>query len=128
MKEQFITYEIALKLRELGFNDWCFCFYNYSRKLLYYTGYDTLVYEELENITFNINKEDILAPLWQQAIDWIREKYDIHIIINKTYGYVILRGGKNPIGLNYIGNFYQAREQAILKVIELIEQNNEKNN
>ena len=117
MKEQFVTYEIALKLKELGFDEECFGLYKNKILFRYY-----------ETFTWNDFSNSIKAPLWQQVIDWLREEHGIHIIINKTYGYVLLLNKRNPIGKNNIGNYYQAREQAILKALELIEQNNEKNN
>ena len=33
MKEQFVTYEIALKLKELGFNDYCLRYYHINKQL-----------------------------------------------------------------------------------------------
>jgi hypothetical protein len=68
MQEQFIPYEQALALKELGFDEPCF-------------GY----YIELKNpqegiITIDKCENDIdgvLAPLWQQAFDWFRDKHNL---------------------------------------------------
>jgi hypothetical protein len=77
MKEQFVTYEIAKLLKELGFNEPCMKYI--------YTG-NTAVnidtyHECLPRLAYYFNKEDmcISIPLWQQVIDWLREKYDYHI-------------------------------------------------
>lgn len=43
MQEQFVTYEIALKLKELGFNEPCFAYYDeedINHNLIAYTGND----------------------------------------------------------------------------------------
>lgn len=35
MKEQFVTYEIALKLKELGFDEKCFYYFNVKLEKLF---------------------------------------------------------------------------------------------
>ncbi len=73
MKDQFVTYEIALNLKKLGFDEEC---------LGYYTGDNP--YEE-NNDDFNLRyftKNDIvddrggaiLAPIYQQVINWFDNK------------------------------------------------------
>ena len=143
MEEQFVTYEIALKLKELGFNEWCW-FQYYKGNLDYSYKY------EKKSTKIPTIRTACLAPLWQQVIDWFREKYDIHISFepvykpkqfqNLMYCYTISTkenyyGGMddnldNWLGLNDGGNmfhiensYYKAREQAILKVIELCKNN-----
>ena len=77
MKEQFVTYEIALKLKELGFNEECLAYYHDK------TEPYLCRYLDSNNGAFNINCRHVLfdtdctAPLWQQAIDWFIEKYNI---------------------------------------------------
>ena len=83
MKEQFVTYEIAVKLKELGFKEYCFCCYkkHISCNIL------TFEYELSESLVSNIFCRNfdfdslVAAPLWQQVIDWLREKYNLHITI-----------------------------------------------
>jgi hypothetical protein len=125
MKEQFVTYEIALKLKELGFNEECLCGWE--------IGYQNIPYlhSPHNKNTFGIpnfkkychsNKHIIQAPLWQQVIDWLREEYNINIKFEPT------TQDKHDIFINFnIGwefykalPYYEAREQAILKAIELI--------
>ena len=125
MTEQFVTYEIALKLKELGFDE-------ISR-----FGNQTSLYTKEGNHTFYANygfmysglsDGYIYAPLWQQVIDWFREQYklsleynvcsnglynvDIHSIINSKFGYSV------TVEINQL-DFYNAREQSILKAIEI---------
>ena len=101
MKEEFVTYEIALKLKELGFDEPCFGYFPPLKKEL------TIWY----NSEITNNGEFILAPLWQQVIDFIWEKY--HILIN-TY-----QISHKDIIWQVIYEFYPTKEQAILKAIEL---------
>ena len=73
---------------------------------------------------FNLVK----APLYQQLIDWFREKHNIHISIPNYYdGWMIdIRGFKQNINIEYhsepgvcLEDYKEAREQAVLKCIEL---------
>ena len=125
MKEQFVTYEIAKKLKELGFNEptfATFCPINEGEikegSLLPFKG-----------MFLPTGNSIILAPLWQQAIDWLREKHKIGIQISPfpvykdKYGIKVerkasLSGWEIPMESPY--SYEQAREVAILKALELI--------
>ena len=75
MEKEFIPYEQALELKELGFNEPCYCFYN--GKFLQWKIDDS---EGTEAIDINPNKNIglyISAPLYQQAFRFFREKYDL---------------------------------------------------
>ena len=81
MEKQFIPYEQALELKELGFDEKCFKSY---RQQIKYEWYDL---RSSKNIIFNKDEKIILsngkidshekylcdAPLWQQAFDWFRD-------------------------------------------------------
>ena len=85
IENEFIPYEQALALKELGFDEPCFGLY-----------YGTSIKEEPEFLLefrssqYYVDKgyvDGILAPTFSQAFRWFREKY--HII-----GEVKLQGGK----------------------------------
>ena len=66
-EKEFIPYKQALALKELGFDEPCFGYWNID--------------PYLPNPTFNLVKPFdhewcIPAPLYQQAFRWFREKYD----------------------------------------------------
>ena len=117
MKKQFVTYEIALKLKKLGFNE-------ISR-----FGQETSLYTKEKKHTFYANYGFmgsglsggyIYAPLYQQVIDWFREKHDITIDVAEIYKGL----GNYHFALNltweyFEGDYYEAREQAVLKAIKL---------
>ena len=128
MEKQFVTYEIALKLKELGFDEECF-------------GYFAPLKKELtiwHNPEVTNQGEFILAPLWQQAIDWLREEHriDIQILRNKP-GYheykVEIYKTKRDINvytyftilednsIKWFQLYSEAREEGILEGIKLIE-------
>jgi hypothetical protein len=73
MKEEFVPYELALKLKQLGFDEPCFLYWwkNESGYIL-----ADIIYDEVRTLDFK-------APLFQQAFRWFREKYNIHIRIEK---------------------------------------------
>ena len=69
MKKEFVTYEQALALKELGFDEPCLVFYN--GKFLDSTDY---------NFDDGTSKDIGLctkAPLKQQVFRWFREKYNM---------------------------------------------------
>ena len=98
MNKEFIPYEQALELKELGFNERCFGFYNpiHENQLL-----RTEVLYDVDGGSFgnwNQTKYFISAPLYQQAFRWFREKY----------GYI---GGIRMLGTSgnniILGEFYK---------------------
>ena len=141
MEKQFVTYEISLKLKELGFNE-------ISR-----FGQETSLYtKEGEHIFYlnygfmgsGLSGDYIYAPLWQQVIDWFREKHNMSIwyrqvdndwkklllkqaekindnfnIDSFKYEFDILKDGEYIYSGMY-STYKEAREQAILRAIELI--------
>jgi hypothetical protein len=67
MEKEFVTYEQALALKELGFDERCFSRYYESGKLA-----DSLSYLH-HNYFGQVN-----APLKQQVFRWFREKYNLN--------------------------------------------------
>ncbi len=62
MKDQFVPYEIALKLKELGFDEPCFGFYDDNNSPIA-GNYPCLGYNR--------------APLYQQAFQFLRDKFNL---------------------------------------------------
>lgn len=121
IQNQFVTYKIALALRELGFNKECLAGYTNNKKFYLNPNYFI----------------DIQAPLWQQAIDFFRGKYNLlidspkpdewndgkfSVKITSLDKFIVL---EECVGQPYwkvyrcFKTYYEAREQAILKCIEL---------
>jgi hypothetical protein len=70
MKDQFVTYEIAKRLKKLGFNEQCFGLIKPDNNLIIEDQY-------LYITNIDVHNENCAAPLWQQAIDWLREKHNL---------------------------------------------------
>jgi len=71
MNNEFVSYEIALKLKELGFDEPCF------GKIYADGGSEQLSYpyknsDQIGKVT------SCSAPLYQQVFRWFREKYGVY--------------------------------------------------
>lgn len=129
MEKQFVTYEIALKLKELGFNEPCiakYCRYNPSDDIKLFPQSQNFFkgdgFEYCKNNEYK-KEEKTAAPLWQQCLDWLREKHRIEIELPKhQLGYLVHI--YKDLCLEYQGDYYikyyKTREVAILKCIELL--------
>ena len=89
MEKEFVPYELAVKLKALGFDEPCFGYYvdgelrgvNLGIEELggiepYYQrfGFHTLNNHDIDNP----NKIVVTAPTFSQAFRWFREKYGLH--------------------------------------------------
>lgn len=135
MEKEFITYELALELKELGFNEPCLA--NYVSGL---NGF-----EKLENKLEIWNDDDvdvlsssIKAPLFQQSFEWFREKgyynyitshlepwgYDEELV--ESYGYRIFykkcdyRCEVEEV-LKRFDTYEEARLECLKKLVEIVQ-------
>lgn len=114
MKHLFVPYEIALSFKEKGFDDPCFASYSNLKKLVIP---DT---KHWKNSTHPV--KFVTAPLYQQAIDWLREK-NIRIVespaIFKDCWLVIIDANhKNPPDFDHKG--FLSLDKAIEEALKLI--------
>ena len=131
MEKEFVTYEIAVKLKELGFDDDCFAYKlgeNSPISFCLMCGIDT---NYLKNSKIEIEGA-VCLPLWQQATRWLREQKRIFISTDSwsncgcmSFGYEIYKG--DPIAvLSSMGAGYSsevgALTGAITKAFELLEE------
>jgi hypothetical protein len=102
MEAEFIPYEQALALKELGFDESCFAIYD--KKIL-----KSLGAMQRKNSTY---PDIITAPLYQQAFRWFREKYNldgsmsVDVWNKKTTSYRITGGIKGIIEADSYGGLY----------------------
>ena len=85
MKELFVPFNIAKALKKKDFDEECLAIWsNVNRKTGLYTSkrYSFTIIKQKSQI-----HKGISAPLYQQVIDWFREKHNIQINItwNKFY-------------------------------------------
>ena|ERR1035437_146835 len=74
MKNQFVSYNMALKIKELGFDEPCFGIW-INRG----TQVDVMYVAKQDDAWMAEQNEGILAPIWQQVLHWFREKHQIYI-------------------------------------------------
>ena len=96
MKEDFVTYEIAVKLKEKGFDWTCMAHFNnitYNKPTLNYN----VTVDDVRGSNFkSLNKLDsfIDAPTISQVLKWLMEEKDIFIrleyINQERYGCTII--------------------------------------
>jgi hypothetical protein len=123
MKNEFIPYEQALALKELGFDEPCFGNYYTLDGKTWKLADNILIYEFIDIGS----KFTILAPLYQQSFRWFREKYNIlATVYSNASGYLYEwsdnvggtdRGWSDCEGPNDGGvwNTYEEAELACLK-------------
>ena len=141
IQKEFVTYKIALALKELGFNEPCFGWLSWINGTTAYLFQYKTTNKEL--IELNNHKNNCAAPLWQQVINWFRENYLIDLLIlpqsqsacdplplyfmaiesykNNVFNEVF--NSTNTTELLHYDDYYEAREQVILKAIEICKNN-----
>jgi len=80
MKKNFVTQDIALTLKEMGFNKECIAYYLNNGGFVAITQNKPHFITEI-NKNFEPHIEDCTAPLWEQVINWFEEKHQLVIII-----------------------------------------------
>ncbi len=123
MNKEFIPYEQALDLKELGFDEPCFKKYIAGCLWSNPTTHET--YQKIHP-----NSSDSLAPLYQQVFRWFREKYDLYYLIKVfkdddgelIFDYVILEDSSDTE--SYDDEPYTTYEEAelscLIKLIEIV--------
>ena len=124
IEKEFIPYDQALALKELGFDEPCFAFYEEDTNKL--VTFHTDSYQKV--IGHICLDRQVNAPTFSQAFRWFREKYKIRFIIQSSmsdlgeYFKVIFPNGEQR-GVSY--NTYEEAELAsIVKLIEIVKKQN----
>ena len=122
MEEQFIPYKQALALKKLGFNEPCLANYNNltdeTRLILGRTDKGSITVNKVpytDNIV--ISDERILAPLYQQALEFLLKKVphcSYRMCYNDT-GDVSVDG--------HIYDIFHNKRELIQKLLEIIKRN-----
>ena len=125
MKKEFVNYEMALELKELGFDEPCFTYYyNITGKLR-----TNLSIDINNDMNYMLNKKlgITLAPTFSQAFRFFREKYKMAIINpdwNNKFKYEIFNLHLLNQGVLFTKSGFENYEEAELaclqKMIEII--------
>jgi hypothetical protein len=121
MNKEFVTYEIALELKQLGFDEPCLA------------GYSTIT-EKLEYYSRPIVTKDsftVDAPTFSQAFRWFREEYELFHSTNYQddnsgpggFDYEILNKRGKSQGDDEVpefGTYEEAELDCLQKLIEIV--------
>lgn len=72
MDKQFVNLNIAKKLKSIGFDEFCLAYFEYT-----YVSNISLKGWQNSKLGYAV-----AAPLWQQVIEWLKDKYGIVLDIN----------------------------------------------
>jgi len=128
MTKEFVPYELAVKLKELGFDEPCLAFYLDNDKKSFtkcMEGADTNAWLKEH---MKVYGDSTTAPTFSQAFRWFREKYS-----DLDFGVSKIHNGTNKyhyhINLTwefFEGTYEEAELACLTKLIEIVEQQNQK--
>ncbi len=124
MEKEFIPYEQALALKELGFDEPCFGYYTGDKKHLVLRPNMGRRNEDLNDIVCT-------SPLYQQVFRWFRKKYrcEFHIECRrhtsvKYYEVFLFDGNKSSMVFGKSLKYEESELECLKKLIEIVKQNN----
>jgi hypothetical protein len=123
MEKEFVPYEIALELKELGLES-SYPIGGYQGGKVFYYENGELYYDGRPMYSSDAHSGQLLAPLYQQAFRFFREKYNLHstIIITsmQNYGYLI-EEPQVPYHIDQLISYKTYEEAELECLIKLIE-------
>jgi hypothetical protein len=119
MEKEFIHYEQALALKELGFDEPCFGFYNNADGNVW-------IKHTIDESIKNIYIGDFEAPTFSQAFRWFREKYKVYmqhdsVLTGHSQGHrFILKDSAylSIVGTTWCKTYEEAELECLKKLIE----------
>ena len=128
MEEYFVNYNQALALKELGFNEPCWCYFVND---VFFDSMFPKDYDYFEHM--NKKMEYTLAPLKSQVFKWFRKVHKIHGSYGTTSdsreemnGYCIsnfIDGNRNYLHINWeVGSYEEAESECIDRLISIIKE------
>ena len=122
MNKEFVPYELAVKLKELGFDEPCLTCYDklemiasHSKNVFDYKNYNTSGYM-------------VSRPTFSQVFRWFREKYGLpsHIATywqhdwnNYSYQYYFVQDKVEWNGIEHYKTYEEAELACLTKLIEI---------
>ena len=135
MKEEFVTYELAVKLKEKGFNEPCLASYRWGKFMPHkkeILGESEYIDEDI-SISYKSLLRDgkeslgIIAPTISQVLKWLREEKKLFVEPSLfKYGYesyvqsTIFEEDKDYTDTWRVEGFHSTYEQAALAGIEYV--------
>ena len=134
MEKEFVPYEQALELKELGFNEPCFAYYENNNLTVTFPSKSSNGWKWVGNSI--IPAKNINAPTLSQAFRWFREKHNLRSFVDTrvtsvdnpnmwVYDFQIKMGNGVDTQPFYSGDFdtYEEAElECLKKLIEIVKQ------
>jgi hypothetical protein len=118
MNKEFIPYEQALELKELGFDEKCLSLYLDNDKKTMTSSVKGADTNSWLKEHYSGYRNSITAPLYQQAFRWFREKYRLYPeIIYSARDKKWVCQTSDCIGFELLG-WYQTYEEAELECLK----------
>lgn len=132
MKNEFVPYELALKLKQLEFDEPCLSYYDKNGEL----KRSLLEYPISRKNNFHESCKIFIAPLFQQAFRFFREEHGHNGVVEgcKKHGFewCIFPDMEHYIKPPNNFNTYEEAELAcldkLIEIVELKQQSNENSN
>jgi hypothetical protein len=117
MEKEFVLYEQALALKELGFDEPCFAYFK-DEEFQYPNPYEPFKNSEMKSWC-------ITAPLYQQSFRWFREKYGLKFYIrqdiwNHWCSIIMISKDGEYAGLDDYDTYQEAELECLKKLIEIV--------
>lgn len=131
MKNEFVPYDIALAMKELGFDEPCIAVYFGEYEERDFDNGIALEYRQSQYYAQKGWSKGLLAPLYQQAFEWFREEYDLWIEISKPLSWLLTISDKTQNKKMCLEDYneyvepksYQEAQDACLrKLIEIVKE------
>ncbi len=117
MEKEFVPYELALRMKQLGFDEECFSYYDLNNKPNFF-GSDNL----MDTHCVQVNR-----PTFSQAFRWFREKYSYQSFISPSneltylaYDFT-LKGFDGYFKSKQFKTYEEAELACLEKLIEIVE-------
>jgi hypothetical protein len=124
MKEIFVSYELALALKEINFDEACL--------FMYSDGKDPYTRGSFGNLWQNNDKGLLVAPMFTEAFRWFREEHILHHTIIYADPAKAIEGEPDfscmvfePHGATHhlvgpFASYWEAEEACIIKAIDFV--------
>jgi hypothetical protein len=128
MEKEFVPYELALRMKQLGFDEHCIDFATIEYENVIHCGIGFKIHRETDLPT-----KPFGVPTWQSAFRWFREKYRLKGEIDtadmiwskwsfnielKGSSYILYSGLTEKI---YFNSYEEAQLECLEKLIEIVE-------
>jgi hypothetical protein len=127
MNKEFVTYQIALDIKSIGFGEPCFGLWNLNNGKYEVDIIGVCQYSK------EFKYREVLAPLYQQCFRWFREKYEIDVFywrndLTDKYRVSEIKISNKEINLEEkfkdieYKTFEEAELACLIKLIELVKE------